>query len=91
MSRSAWKGAFADRKLLKVIKEKHLWLSVWSRRSVALSCLEGCRIKIYNGKTFKKLFITANKLGYKLGEFSTTRLRRNSVKKKKIKKHGAKS
>jgi len=91
MARSAWKGPFADKKLLKKSKKSYLWSNVWTRRSVAIAALIGCRLKVYNGKVFKKLTVTRDIIGYKLGEFSTTRQKKNSSKKKKQKKHGSKS
>ena len=77
MSRASWRGFFLDTIFLK--KEKKI-KKVWSRRSTIPSFLIGKTLQIYNGKVFKKVKITREKVGYKFGEFSTTRI---FVKKKK--------
>ncbi len=55
---------------------------VWSRTSVIPSFLLGATVWVHNGKEFKKVLITEDKIGYKFGEFSTTR-KRSVYKKKK--------
>lgn len=80
MSRSKWKSPFLDNFILDGNFEKVS--KIWSRRSVIPSFLIGKMVSIYNGKIFKKLFINREKVGYKFGEFCSTRL----FVKKKIKK-----
>lgn len=72
MSRSLWKGPFIHLKLLKkkVLIENTI---VWSRNSVILSNFIGYKFLIHSGNTFKKFFVTREKIGYKFGEFCTTR------------------
>ena len=88
MSRSIWKGPFLDNFLLK----KNLGLKeqkIWSRRSIIPRYLVGEMVSIYNGKIFKKIFISRDKVGYKFGEFCNTRLfisKKNLIKKNKLKK-----
>jgi len=83
MSRSIWKGAFLDNFLFnKKFKKIN---KIWSRRSVIPSYLIGKMVLIYNGKIFKKIFINREKVGYKFGEFCTTRLfisKKNKLKRK---------
>ena len=68
MSRSIWKGVFLKRFLLKKMPHK-----VWSRNcSIPFNCV-GQKILVHNGKEFKKIFITREKVGYKFGEFVFTR------------------
>jgi len=73
MRRSKWKGNFIDNSVLKLSFQKKKQLKIWSRRSVIPSFLIGDTVLIYNGKEFKKVKITREKLGFKFGEFSTTR------------------
>lgn len=73
MRRSKWKGNFIDNSILKLSFQKKKQLKIWSRRSVIPSFLVGDTVLIYNGKEFKKVKITREKVGFKFGEFSTTR------------------
>jgi small subunit ribosomal protein S19 len=78
MSRSVWKGPFMDLSILKLStfqKQK-----VWSRSSTIPAFLIGEYVFIYNGKEFKKVFITRDKVGYKFGEFSFTRKNVSKIK-----------
>jgi small subunit ribosomal protein S19 len=52
---------------------------IWSRSSIIPKFLVGISVKVHNGKEFKTVQITEDKVGYKFGEFSTTRKRRQNV------------
>ena len=80
MSRSSWKGPFIDSFLLK--KDLTKIKKIWSRRSIITSTIIGKNILIYNGKVFKKIFITREKVGYKFGEFCSTRIYNSKFQKK---------
>lgn len=73
MSRSKWKGPFIHFKFLKNKFLKNKLFKVWSRNSFILSSFINFKFLIHCGKTFKNLIITREKIGYKLGEFCTTR------------------
>lgn len=75
MRRSKWKGNYIDNSILKLSKlnQNKKQLKIWSRRSVIPAFLIGANVLIYNGKEFKKLKITREKVGFKFGEFCTTR------------------
>jgi len=81
MSRSVWKGFYIYSKVLNLKKNK-----VWSRNSVIPFCLLGKKVLVYNGKSFRQIKITREKVGFKFGEFSFTR----SFFKAKIKKKNSK-
>lgn len=72
MSRSLWKGPFIH---FSFFRKKKLInnFSVWSRNSIILSNFIGYKFLIHSGNTFKKFFVTRDKIGYKFGEFCTTR------------------
>jgi small subunit ribosomal protein S19 len=72
MSRSLWKGLFIDPKLLKNKKQKAN-SKIWSRSSAIPSSLIGETVFVHNGKEFKRVSITREKIGFKFGEFSFTR------------------
>lgn len=72
MSRSLWKGLFIDPKFLKNKKQKAN-SKIWSRSSAIPSSLIGETVFVHNGKEFKRVSITREKIGFKFGEFSFTR------------------
>lgn len=81
MSRSVWKGPFVSLKTISShpVKPTKIWL-----KSLAIcEKLIGKFVFIYNGKIFKKVFITREKVGFKFGEFITTRSFNFSKKHKK--------
>ncbi len=80
MSRSKWKGFFIESNLLKPVDSS---VKIWSRSSVISEAFIGKRVSIHNGKDFKLLKITREKVGFKFGEFSFTRKMQERVKKKK--------
>jgi small subunit ribosomal protein S19 len=81
MSRSKWKGNFIDQAILKMEDNSKKQLKLWSRRSVIPSFLIGSTVLIYNGKEFKKVVVTREKIGFKFGEFCTTRRYKSKSKK----------
>lgn len=77
MARSQWKNVFIDRYLIR----KPSIYKIWSRRSTIPFFLVNKFVSIYNGKSFKRIFITSDKIGYKFGTFSFTRkLRKKEAK-----------
>ena len=72
--RSVWKPPFLDISLsqCKNITTQNI-LHIWSRRSIIPACLLDYTVRVYNGKLFKKLRITREKIGFKFGMFITTR------------------
>lgn len=80
MSRSIWKGYFINNSFFKQsLKKKKL---VWLKNTTITGNLKGHIVFIYNGKEFKKLYITGAKIGFKFGQFIFTR---NYTQKKIIK------
>ena len=70
MSRSAWKGLYISK---NVLKKKKKVFKIWTRNSSIPSSLIGKTALIHNGQSFVKVLITRDKVGYKFGEFSLTR------------------
>lgn len=82
MTRAKWKGPYVD---LNVLKDKK---KIWSRSSTIPGILIGKSVLIHNGREFKRILITRDKVGFKFGEFSFTRKHipkqnNNSLKQKK--------
>lgn len=74
MSRSKWKGPYIHYKFLKKrFLIENSFINIWSRNSIILSNFIGYKFLIHSGNTFKKFFVTREKIGYKFGEFCTTR------------------
>jgi len=70
MCRSNWKGNFIEKSILKKVKKD---IKIWCRYSVIPSNLIGFFVFIHNGKEFKKILITREKVGFKFGDFVLTR------------------
>lgn len=81
MSRSVWKKGFFESFFFKQVKTKKSFY-IWSRRSVIPQSLIGFTVFVYNGKIFRKLKISRDKVGFKFGFFISTR-NRFVVKKQK--------
>ena len=83
MSRSKWKGNFVKKFILKdsfILKKK---TKIWSRNSSIPFFLINKFVFVYNGKFFKKLYISREKIGFKFGEFVFTKKIPKVSKKKK--------
>ena len=77
MSRSLKKGPYVDPKLLKRVRKQGRNdepIKTWSRDSTIVPEFVSKTFMVHNGKEFKKVYVTENMVGHKLGEFSPTRL-----------------
>ena len=78
MSRSIKKGPYVNKKLEERIEamnaknEKKL-IKTWDRSCTILPSFVEHTIAVYNGKKFINVYIKAEMVGHKLGEFSPTR------------------
>jgi small subunit ribosomal protein S19 len=79
MSRSLHKGPFIDEPLRKKIDamnesgDKRM-IRTWSRRSTIMPDFVGHTFAVHNGKKFIPVYVTENMVGFKLGDFSPTRI-----------------
>lgn len=85
MSRAKWKGMYCPVLTVtnKKINNNESKIKIWSRNSVIPVKFLNKTVWVYTGKIFRKVIITKEKLGYKFGEFSFTRVKNQ---KKKVKK-----
>ncbi|MFN0059403.1 MAG: 30S ribosomal protein S19 [Planctomycetota bacterium] len=88
MSRSLKKGPFVEVKLFKkVMRQKELGaadgIKTWARSCTIVPEFVNHTFMVHNGKEFKKVFVTENMVGHKLGEFSSTRVFRSHAGAKK--------
>jgi len=85
MSRSLKKSPFVAYHLLKKINKLNKegekdTIVTWSRSSTILPSMIGFTIAVYNGKQHVPIFISDQLVGYKLGEFVSTRNFRSHIK-----------
>jgi small subunit ribosomal protein S19 len=77
MSRSLKKGPFVDPKLYKKVMEGKgvdQPIKTWARACTIIPEFVSRTFLVHNGKEFKKVFVTENMVGHKLGEFAPTRI-----------------
>jgi len=77
MGRSLKKGPHVDAKLLKKVLNMNpdalQPVKTWARACTIIPEFVGKTFMVHNGKDFKKVYVTENMVGHKLGEFSHTR------------------
>ncbi|MDH3004210.1 MAG: 30S ribosomal protein S19 [Candidatus Shikimatogenerans sp. JK-2022] len=87
MSRSLKKGPFINYKLIKKIRNNNInkkkIIKTWARNSIITPEFVGNTLLVHNGKKFISVYITEDMVGYKLGEFSPTRIFKGHSNKKK--------
>jgi small subunit ribosomal protein S19 len=86
MSRSLKKGPYVDPKIYKKVVENGMGIDqpikTWARSCTIIPEFVSRTFLVHNGKDFKKVFVTENMVGHKLGEFSLSRTFRNHGGKK---------
>jgi small subunit ribosomal protein S19 len=77
MGRSLKKGPYVDAKLYKKLINRDPDdtepLKTWARACTIIPEFVAKTFFVHNGKDFKKVFVTENMVGHKLGEFAPTR------------------
>ena len=78
MGRSIKKGPFVDDHLMRKVEQaqesgSRKVIKTWSRRSDILPEMVGLTFAVHNGNKFIPVYVSENKVGHKLGEFSPTR------------------
>ena len=86
MGRSLKKGPFVDPRLFEKVERainarNNEPIKTWARRCTIPPEFVGRTFDVHNGKVFKKVFVTEDMVGHKLGEFSLTRTWRGHSKK----------
>jgi len=77
MSRSLKKGPYVDPKLVDKVRKlgrRDQPIKTWSRSCTIIPEFVAKTFMVHNGKEFKKVYVTENMVGHKLGEFSPTRI-----------------
>lgn len=77
MGRSLKKGPYVDAKLAKKVismdPDNLQPIKTWARACTIIPEFIGKTFMVHNGKDFRKVYVTENMVGHKLGEFSITR------------------
>ena len=79
MGRSSKKGPYVDPRILKkVMLQKAAGnsrdpIKTWSRACQIPPEFVGHTFQVHNGKNYIKVYVLENMVGYRLGEFSSTR------------------
>ena len=90
MSRSVKKGPFVEESLMRKIEtmnaanDKHV-VKTWSRASTIVPDMVGHTIAVYDGRKHVPVYITAEMVSCKLGEFAPTRTFRGHAGSKALK------
>ena len=87
MGRSLRKGPFVNEKLVKKVMRQietgdNTPIKTWARSSTIIPEFLQRTFLVHNGRDFKKVYVTENMVGHKLGEFSPTRMFRGHSGKK---------
>ena len=77
MSRSLKKGPYVDERVLKKIRNRkpgdRTVIKTWSRACTISPEMIGFTFGVHNGRDFISVYVTEEKVGHRLGEFSPTR------------------
>ena len=74
MGRSLKKGPYVDLKLIKKVQTgSGEPIKTWARACTIIPEFVNHTFMVHNGKEFKKVYVTENMVGHKLGEFSLSR------------------
>ena len=78
MSRSVKKGPYVHAKLMKKVEAVQrsgakTVIRTWSRASMIMPEMVGLTFGVHDGRRHVPVFVTANMVGHRLGEFSPTR------------------
>ena len=89
MARSLKKGPFIDGHLLNKVQKSNdanqkKVIQTWSRRSTIYPDFVGHTVAVHNGKEHLPVYVTADMVGHKFGEFAPTRTYRGHGKDKKV-------
>ncbi|HVF69029.1 MAG TPA: 30S ribosomal protein S19 [Xanthomonadales bacterium] len=85
MGRSIKKGPYIDEKLMKKVMlqkaaNNMVEIKTWARACQIPPEFVGHTFMVHNGKHFIKVLVSENMVGYRLGEFSPTRMFRGHGK-----------
>ncbi len=88
MGRSVKKGPYVDAKLLKKVERQRTSgarepIRTWSRASTVTPDFVNMTFLVHDGRNFRRVFITEDMVGHRLGEFAPTRTFRGHARQRR--------
>jgi small subunit ribosomal protein S19 len=88
MGRSVKKGPYVHPKLLKKVGRlrasgSHEPIRTWSRASMVVPEFVNMTFLVHDGRNFRRVFITEDMVGHRLGEFAPTRTFRGHARQRR--------
>ena len=88
MGRSVKKGPYVDAKLLKKVERQRADgsrepIRTWSRASTVVPEFVNMTFLVHDGRNFRRVFVTEDMVGHRLGEFAPTRTFRGHARQRR--------
>ncbi len=88
MGRSVKKGPYVDAQLLKKVERQRTSgdrepIRTWSRASTVTPDFVNMTFLVHDGRNFRRVFITEDMVGHRLGEFAPTRTFRGHARQRR--------
>jgi len=88
MGRSVKKGPYVDAKLLKKVERQRASgsrepIRTWSRASTVVPEFVNMTFLVHDGRNFRRVFVTEDMVGHRLGEFAPTRTFRGHARQRR--------
>ncbi len=88
MGRSVKKGPYVEAKLLKKVERQRSSgdrepIRTWSRASTVTPDFVNMTFLVHDGRNFRRVFITEDMVGHRLGEFAPTRTFRGHARQRR--------
>jgi len=88
MGRSVKKGPYVDAKLLKKVQQQRNTgtrepIRTWCRACTVVPDFVNTTFLVHDGRNFRRVFITEDMVGHKLGEFAPTRTFRGHARQRR--------
>ena len=88
MGRSVKKGPYVDAKLLRKVERQRAGdsrepIRTWSRASTVVPEFVNMTFLVHDGRNFRRVFVTEDMVGHRLGEFAPTRTFRGHARQRR--------
>ena len=88
MGRSVKKGPYVDAKLLRKVERQRASgsrepIRTWSRASTVVPEFVNMTFLVHDGRNFRRVFVTEDMVGHRLGEFAPTRTFRGHARQRR--------
>lgn len=89
MAKSIWKPEYVNLGFIKTLShyqtspQKNRAILMWSKASIITPGMVGLAVEVHDGQRHVPVYVTDSKIGYKFGQFVSTRTFRSHIKKDK--------